>query len=1762
MLFLMHVVATASTELLVTDTAGAARLACEYNGLTYAVAKKLLPAQKMLQLRLLCSGEKTPNYHNEDVDKTEDLTGLLSLTIGRQTLDEGLEPLTDDALRFRRIAIPVGHASCSASSGIACVPGPCRLYEYDYQSTLGGVAINKHSKRMTAPLTGKARCGPLFGLQGSDPGDPAADVPKAIDEATIHFFPSLNSGPAPALHDAGETRVPVARDDSLNGNPRSYYKTIADFHQGVDPSLTYKPKRCSQQHKSPYVVQNKHTAWSVDGNTHTLGPFDALGAISNFPDYADFVGGTPMTAEQQQNRFLNTIPQLRQDFVAAEINRSNSTDIAANRTDSEWISDYDIDGSQHTEEMHMEHCDLSQCEWLPTMEGPAGSKFDDDTQQQLHSNMQTCFFAELLKKYVDALQIYCSASGTSSDARVQCRELERMIGEKTGYNPGHLVPEFCYSVKDTPITRADALNESVFENHVDANQDPQVVRKGMSQFAELFSCHDHPSTNSFYDNGWMPHLALNGVSKAEKKEIGGIDTCPIHVYDTWGCNPVHTFNPANRDIFHTLQKQPLMTSGLKGKGGFHLHNGFNPDAKLRCIAFPENVMVNPTPVVSSPSGFVEFINWGFHDEGYTVNGDPFEMLGMPLEPECENLNPPAPTWLQYNTWGSVRNYPQCINWGRKHRNTNGYYHATPTFGNKVDQVEDVGKYYWLHAVCDASNYAHVECEDESTFRSKKENDAKNTKGCAYVCGENDPRPSASMLQYNYFVWGFKADYYKDGDCNIEEEHCATKDFESTANSIGDTACLLTGPATLGLTCLFSLVSHLGKTGKQHPVFRAGIFGRTPLNWKDTNRNAYNELRFIPGMDPRKTTRRAFPRRIPRFSCGSKDAAKDYFRDEAASARFAGDVAACMKVAQRVDNGVMKCLVNTMLLTPSTHTLEIARLYSLVLLTLFNPKHGDHKDKPVWDKRPDATYGTGNNIFEHMDNDAESLEDVFAFADMLDGFDFDAAEFAYHYFDTKPTTDTDMVQPLVKAVTNLQAIVPKPSALNASFQNSAFDSESHSCNCGNSPIVYTYVVIPMDEAHEDFRTSYDSTEGNTVLIEAGLAWRDNVGDLRGSMPVGLYIPSHPKYTYNVVLYERDFLAKPALATQFNATDNAMRYFLGDQAPLPDTLVNELQFSVDAGRDNLQGEKYRKYYALNTPPSIDKTEPYEELYRGMGTEFHVTKFTYKYGSCMRFPYGQIPRMEMHENDKTKYFPHTLIGSTNMEAYDVEEESLIGYCEDISATADLIQHAFCFGDPQAHRVKYCKATPHAQYNVIGQAMSIRKMDHICSVEYKTCLVIPGDPVHPTVQSVLADAAWAHHGFDNYTILITPFNFSAARMLMGPGRKQLKIGGGTRRGGALSALSDSAIVPYGVPALSRETFDVLSGAPHANRSASAIQDACEEISLILNNTLNVTGQWPALLAEMKKTEYTTETLYPPLTETRIRVQYKNMRFASALKDYPIQFINPPNAALATCNRFLVAAPGFHLDYMYADQSPCRKAAQHIDKAAVLYGGADVHGSYITVAAPPKGGTPIIFVGDDTQSFAHTRRVLAHNVTIIIATPMFDKEIVVAAARTVTHMLGNITVRYLPNASVAMLAVIQPMRHAYCTICLEAHTNSTLTTINATVYTSMFGDNVMRQEYPIIDVKAHAALAAVVVLALANAALLAAGCLAWLHARQGPPPLHTHTAAGFVIRPSIFGMQAIDTATGRSWNARTLRQSLQRGPANIPPKLHAHLLESALKME
>jgi hypothetical protein len=172
-----------------------------------------------------------------------------------------------------------------------------------------------------------------------------------------------------------------------------------------------------------------------------------------------------------------------------------------------------------------------------------------------------------------------------------------------------------------------------------------------------------------------------------------------------------------------------------------------------------------------------------------------------------------------------------------------------------------------------------------------------------------------------------------------------------------------------------------------------------------------------------------------------------------------------------------------------------------------------------------------------------------------------------------------------------------------------------------------------------------------------------------------------------------------------------------------------------------------------------------------------------------------------------------------------------------------------------------------------------------------------------------------------------------------------------------------------------------------------------------------------------------------------------------------------------------------------------------------------------------------------------------------------VAAARTVTHIDGAITVRYLPNVSVALRAIIQPMRHAYCTICLEANeSNTTLVVVNASEYTNMFGDNVMRQEYPVIDIKAHAALAVVVMLMLVNAALLAAGCLAWLHARQGPP-LETHTAAGFVIRPSIFGMQAVDTATGRTWNARALRHSLAHA-GGVSAPLHAHLLESALKME
>ena len=65
---------------------------------------------------------------------------------------------------------------------------------------------------------------------------------------------------------------------------------------------------------------------------------------------------------------------------------------------------------------------------------------------------------------------------------------------------------------------------------------------------------------------------------------------------------------------------------------------------------------------------------------------------------------------------------------------------------------------------------------------------------------------------------------------------------------------------------------------------------------------------------------------------------------------------------------------------------------------------------------------------------------------------------------------------------------------------------------------------MDDVDDTFGTNYTVAGTNTMVIEGGLSWVNNVGDLRGSMPIGLYIPSHPQVRVQFAHVRAGFLVE--------------------------------------------------------------------------------------------------------------------------------------------------------------------------------------------------------------------------------------------------------------------------------------------------------------------------------------------------------------------------------------------------------------------------------------------------------------------------------------------------------------------------------------------------------------------------------------------------------------------------------------------------------------
>jgi hypothetical protein len=614
-------------------------------------------------------------------------------------------------------------------------------------------------------------------------------------------------------------------------------------------------------------------------------------------------------------------------------------------------------------------------------------------------------------------------------------------------------------------------------------------------------------------------------------------------------------------------------------------------------------------------------------------------------------------------------------------------------------------------------------------------------------------------------------------------------------------------------------------------------------------------------------------------------------------------------------------------------------------------------------------------------------------------------------------------------------VPKDTKYLSAFANTPKLQDSGACDCGGSNILYKSNGMPEGFVPPIYASVLGvwGTLSNVWLYEFGYGWEINTDKLNGELPIGLYIPSNPGYTPDLTLHERDVLDPGT----------------GDPTPT----VN--RFFTDA----------------RVPGYSDL-----ELLLFDGTIKPNTGFThktvqFKYGACMRYPYGQIPAMGMDPAERAKYYPNQ---SADKSTFYVAEEALHGYCE---MRNNRLFH--CMHDPLSTngRRAFC-ARDISKRIVVGPGIRAQTIGSVCNLNPTTpaervCLVVSGAPTFGSADSVLS-----HPNTDltNYTILYTPFNWTIVSGFLGPGRQWHTPGGGMTHGQLLHDLGDNETSSTGMAALTDAEFGLF-----VNETQFTVEETQALVGTIAQKLLlgecaqNVSCQFLPWVDPINNISY--NDIFQNLSDYGTRVNYPGITVASAWVDKPLTFVR--SEALygvgQPCTQFFVSAPRFTIDAI-ADQAGCENMVP-LNRAVVVFGGADVSGAHVRVSTY-NSEMPVVVVGDDTTEFIDTPLV---NIDVMFLSVNTTATNNVQYAAGVARTNGTVKVRYTGPGSPPV--IIQPIRWtANTTVNLTINTS----VVNISKYTNVFGDAVMRNVYAEhTQLQSRALLPVFVVLVTANVILI-----------------------------------------------------------------------------
>ena len=670
---------------------------------------------------------------------------------------------------------------------------------------------------------------------------------------------------------------------------------------------------------------------------------------------------------------------------------------------------------------------------------------------------------------------------------------------------------------------------------------------------------------------------------------------------------------------------------------------------------------------------------------------------------------------------------------------------------------------------------------------------------------------------------------------------------------------------------------------------------------------------------------------------------------------------------------------------------------------------------------------------------------------------------------------------------------KATPRDAGYSQKYHDNNENACICNFEGIVMYQVALNSSTDLDRYSTltaeidEYDASEHEIIMTS--LSWRA----MRNTAQNGLYLGGTSGVTEWV---ERDLMNRRGNPLRFNETYDR---FLKARAPTDDVTASAFVYKRQPGN-------------ITVLKSVDDAD--YNAWSGLQQTEYVTEWTsITSTSCVRFPIGMLHRSQMSADVASAIYGTYYNPPPPVTNFTVNPESqftpvLQGYCELVNG-----KYRHCPSDvfsDASDRKRFCESEQLATHYLMGVRINYRARDKRCSPTHKVCIIVPGSPGDNGDEGRIA----AHVGpeFANYTLLVTPFNYSTFKNVFS-GRRLIPMFGTDvqtmhyllRDPERISVeemlkvdLNNSQLMGFGENPdfyslmTNLEAYITANLTPDGSTSRIAMVGQLREkvdtlgLALVFElGKVHADDIVPNYLHTMRGfnkrrtaatkcaknsfwiPEYDMElatsrqcvgkdVLYPQHPESGIVVQGEGIWIRSASAVEPLQ-LGSEIPGVSTCTRFLIAAANVHVEASI-DQSNCAKKSDTFHRTPVRLLGKNVSGTTVNITyyidAGDSDAVIVSLLGADQELFAMPTNLSADNVQIHIPSlhnGMFD----VALGRTYGHVSvvkPQQNVRLLVQQSSGKTISMSGNGYPCSNGDFAPDTNAPCEYINVTEYTALFG--------------------------------------------------------------------------------------------------------------